>query len=192
MPGGAGGTSILAHGREVPQWWPDDPCFWDFQSDWVPFSASSNPSNKQARSDWPVIVLIFNPIDPLFPNFQSNWPPFFEPCQIRLGPFFKLVLSLPTKDFAEYPPPPPPPGHSYPISNWFAAPCRQDKMTEPQIICIKIEGFQPLTQVLTLSGKCQNCRKHNVDYVLNEFHGGQNDWMSLTAHFPKCLTCLRF
>ncbi len=24
------------------------------------------------------------------------------------------------------------------------------------------------SQVLTLSGKCQNCRKHNVDYVTNE------------------------
>ncbi len=31
------------------------------------------------------------------------------------------------------------------------------------------------SQVLTLSGKCQICRKHKVDYVTNEFHEGQND-----------------
>ncbi len=101
-----GGEGVLPYLGMVRRFFGDDPRFWDFQSDWVPFSASLNPSNSKSRSDWPLIVLIFNPIDPLFPNFQSHWTPSFEPCQIRLGSFFKLVLSFPPKHFAEYSPPP--------------------------------------------------------------------------------------
>ncbi len=49
---------------------------------------------------------------------------------------------------------------------------------------IKIEGFQTFTQVLTLSGKYQHCRKQNVDCVTNELHEGQTIRMSLAAHLP--------
>ncbi len=75
------GGGVLPYLGMVGRFRGDEPRFWDFQSDWEPFSASSNPSNSQARSDWPLIVLIFNPIDPLFPKFQSNWPPFLNPVR---------------------------------------------------------------------------------------------------------------
>ncbi len=74
----------------------DHPRFWDFRSDWVPFSASSNPSNSQARSDWPLIVLIFNPIDPLFPNFNPIDPLFLNPVRSDWVHFSSLCwASLP-------------------------------------------------------------------------------------------------
>ncbi len=38
--------------------------------------------------------------------------------------------------------------------------------------------------MLTLLGKCQNCSKHNVDYVTNKFHVGQTIRMSVAAHLP--------
>ncbi len=43
------------------------------------------------------------------------------------------------------------------------------------------------SQLLKLSGKCENCIKYNVGYVTNEFREGHNDSMSLTAHFTKSL-----
>ncbi len=89
-------TLIRKHLAMVGRFRCDDPRFWDFQSEWVPFSASSNPSNSQARSDWPLIVLIFNPIDPLFPNFQSNWPSFLNPVRSDWVHFSSLCwASLP-------------------------------------------------------------------------------------------------
>ncbi len=45
VPGVGGGTHILGHGREVPQWWPPffDPIrsifYTSTQSDWPPLSA---------------------------------------------------------------------------------------------------------------------------------------------------------
>ncbi len=98
-PGGGGGEYLGMVGR----FRGDDPRFWDFQSDWVPFSAPSNPSNSQACSDWPLIVLIFNPIDPLFsisnpidPLFlnpvRSDWVHFVSLCWASLP---KLLPSTP-------------------------------------------------------------------------------------------------
>ncbi len=53
-----------------------------------------------------------------------------------------------------------------------------DKMAElaklMQIAKLKLRDSSH-SQVFTLSGKCQNFRKHNLDYVTNEFHEGQND-----------------
>ncbi len=57
----------------------------------------------------------------------------------------------------------------------------QDKMAElaKQMLIAKLKlRDSSHSQVLTLSGKCQDCRKDNVDYVTNEFYEGQIDWMS--------------
>ncbi len=37
--------------------------------------------------------------------------------------------------------------------------------------------------MLTLLGKCQNCCKHNVNYVINKCHEGQTIRISLATHF---------
>ncbi len=99
-----GGTPILGNGREVLRWWPSFLRFFI----WLGALFSILKPLKQPGSIW---------LTPHCADIQSNWPPFsqfpiqltpfFEPCQILLGPFFKLVLSLPTKNFAEYPAPPP-------------------------------------------------------------------------------------
>ncbi len=45
----------------------------------------------------------------------------------------------------------------------------QDKMAELKIQIAKlILRDSRHSQVLTLSGKCQNCRKHNLDYVMSQ------------------------
>ncbi len=85
----------------VPQWWT---CFWDFQSDWVPFSASSN---SQARSDWPLIVLIFNPIDPLFSQFPIQLTAFFWTMSDPIWSIFQVCAEPPYQTFCRVMPPSP-------------------------------------------------------------------------------------
>ncbi len=100
---GRGGTPILGHGREVPQWWPS---FLRFLIQLGALFSILKPL-KQSGSIW---------LTPHCVDIQSNWPPFSQfPIQLTpffwtlsdpICPFFKPVLSLPTKIFDEYSPPP--------------------------------------------------------------------------------------
>ncbi len=38
--------------------------------------------------------------------------------------------------------------------------------------------------MVILLNKCQNCSKHNVDYVTNKFHEWQTIRISLSVHLP--------